>query len=154
MKKALLSFLLSIFVVSLTFAAEKIVYIDTQKVFTESKAGIDLKTALQQKAEKARSEIQSKAATIQQNDQIAMQKLQQEAMEKQQEIQDLQQNAVEKFANFVKEAVEQWAKSKGYELVIDGQAVLYGKQNYDKTDEFLKFLNDKYAKEKPDFMKK
>lgn len=153
MKKFLLTLLFSAFLINFSFSAEKIVYLDTQKVFTQSKAGIDLKTALQQKAEKARAEIQAKASTIKQNDQLAMQQLQQEAMQKQQEIQKLQQKAVENFANFVKKAVEQWAKSKGYELVVDGQAVLYGKENYDKTTEFLKFLDEKYAKEKPDFLK-
>ena len=153
MKKLLFTLLLSVFFVNISFSAEKIVYLDTQKVFTQSKAGIDLKTALQQKAEKARAEIQAKAATVKQNDQIAMQQLQQEAMQKQQEIQKLQQKAVSNFANFVKKSVREWAKSKGYELVIDGQAVLYGKENYDKTAEFLKFLDEKYAKEKPDFLK-
>ena len=153
MKKLLFTLLLSVFFVNISFSAEKIVYLDTQKVFTQSKAGIDLKTALQQKAEKARAEIQAKAATVKQNDQLAMQQLQQEAMQKQQEIQKLQQKAVSNFANFVKKSVREWAKSKGYELVIDGQAVLYGKENYDKTAEFLKFLDEKYAKEKPDFLK-
>ncbi len=153
MKKLLFALLFSVFIINISFSAEKIVYLDTQKVFTQSKAGIDVKTLLQQKAEKARAEIQAKASTVKKNDQLAMQQLQQEAMQKQQEIQKLQQKAVENFANFVKKAVEEWAKSKGYELVIDGQAVLYGKENYDKTAEFLKFLDEKYAKEKPDFLK-
>ncbi|RMD47728.1 MAG: OmpH family outer membrane protein [Aquificota bacterium] len=136
-----------------SFASEKIVFINTQKLFTQSKAGIDLKNAIQKRAEKARSEIQSKAATMNQNDQVAMQKLQQEAIQKQQELQKLQQDAIGKFADFVKKAVEEFAKKNGYELVIDGQAILYGKENYDKTDELIKFLDEKYAKEKPVFIK-
>jgi len=153
MKK--ISFIVLFLLVSLglSLASERIVFVDTQKLFTQSKAGIDLKNAIQEKAEKARSEIQSKAATVNQNDQIAMQKLQQEAMQKQQELQKLQQEAIGKFADFVKKAVEEFAKKNGYELVIDGQAVLYGKENYDKTDELIKFLDEKYAKEKPAFIK-
>ena len=153
MKK--ISFIVLFLLVSLglSLASERIVFVDTQKLFTQSKAGIDLKNAIQEKAEKARSEIQSKAATVNQNDQIAMQKLQQEAMQKQQELQKLQQEAIGKFADFVKKAVEEFAKKNGYELVIDGQAVLYGKENYDKTDELIKFLDEKYAKEKPTFIK-
>ncbi len=152
MKKILSILLTTVFILNFSFAAEKIVYLDTQKVFTQSKAGIDLKNALQKKADELRSEIQAKAATINNKDQLAMQQLQQEAIQKQQEIQRLQQKAVNKFANFVKKAVEEWAKSKGYELVIDGQAVLYSKPEYDKTREFLKYLNEKYAKEKPNFL--
>lgn len=153
MKKFVLS-IFTIFVLAVSsFAEGKIAYIDVQKVFTQSKAGIDLKAKLQSIANKAKSEIQSKAATINQKDQVAMQKLQQEIIQKQQELQKIQQQSVEKFADFVRKSVNEFANKNGYELVVDSQAVLYGKKKYDKTEDFIKYLDNKYQKEKPEFIK-
>ncbi len=139
--------------VSISYAAEKVVYIDMQKIFTQSKAGLDIKSILQKKAEEAKAEIQSKSDLINKNDPKAMQQLQMEAMQKQKELQALQQKLVANFANFIKKAVDGFAKKNGYQLVIDKQAVLSGKENLDKTQQFLQFLDKKYEKEKPDFTK-
>ncbi|RUM47285.1 MAG: hypothetical protein DSY47_07030 [Hydrogenothermus sp.] len=151
MRKAFLSLLLVLTTVLSSIASEKVVYIDIKKVFIQSKAGVDIKNYLQKKADEARNYIQTKASLVDKNNPQAMQELQQEAMKKQQEINELQQRIVNKFTNFIKNAVDEFAKKNGYELVVDKQAVLFGQDKYDKTKEFLTFFDEKYQKEKPKF---
>lgn len=151
MKKFLSLFVLTLFFSIFTYASEKVVYIDIKKVFMESKAGIDVKNYIQKKADEARNYIQTKASLIDRNNPKAMQELQQEAMQKQKEINDLQQRIINKFTNFIKGAITEFAKKNGYELVVDKQAVLFGQDKYDKTKDFLKFFDEKYQKEKPKF---
>jgi len=151
MKRFVFVFLFVLSVFTLSVANEKVVYIDIKKVFMDSKAGIDIKNYLQKKADEARNYIQTKASLIDKNNPQAMQELQQEAMQKQQEINELQQRVVSKFTDFIKNAVDEFAKKNGYELVVDKQAVLFGQDKYDKTKEFLTFFDEKYQKEKPKF---
>ncbi len=151
MTKFLLSLIFALSIVLPSLAKEKVVYIDIKEVFMESKAGIDVKNYIQKKADEARNYIQTKASLANQNDPKAMQELQQEAMQKQQEINELQQRIVTKFTDFIKNAVNEFAKKNGYELVVDKQAVLFGQDKYDKTKDFLKFFDEKYQKEKPKF---
>ena len=151
MRKAFLSLLLVLTTVLSSIASEKVVYIDMKKVFIQSKAGVDIKNYLQKKADEAKNYIQTKASLVDKNNPQAMQELQQEAMKKQQEINKLQQRMLNKFTNFIKNAVHEFAKKNGYELVVDKQAILFGQDKYDKTKEFLTFLDEKYQKEKPKF---
>jgi len=151
MKKFTLAFFVFMAIFVNVFAGEKVVFVDTQKVFTQSKAGVDIKNMLEKKAEEAKNYIQTKASLVNQNDPKAMQELQQEAMKKQQELQQLQQRVVSKFAEFIKSSLNEFAKQKGYQIVVDKQAVLYGKEKYDITDEFLQYINKKYETQKPKF---
>ena len=48
----------------------------------------------------------------------------------------------------IETVVNSFAKDKGYDLVIDGQAVLYGVESADLTDPILTILNNRYAKKK------
>ena len=48
--------------------------------------------------------------------------------------------------NLVQKNLDAFAKAKNYSLILDKQAVLYGKPELDKTDEFLKFFDSNYEK--------
>ncbi|MFN3787131.1 MAG: OmpH family outer membrane protein, partial [Sulfurihydrogenibium azorense] len=50
------------------------------------------------------------------------------------------------FMKLVQDNLESFAKEKNYSLIVDKQAVLYGKPELDKTQEFLNYFDSKYEK--------
>ena len=136
MKKVLLSVLLLMFTVSLSFA-QQIVFIDIKTIVEKSEAG-----------KEAQKFIETKAKLIKQGDMKAQQELQQLAQQKQQELVKRRQEIIQDFMGKVEEALNKFAKKNNFLLVLDKQAVLYGKPELDKTDEFLKFFNEEYKKGK------
>ncbi len=49
----------------------------------------------------------------------------------------------------IETVVSSFAKEKGFDLILNGQAVLYGIEAADVTDQVLVILNDRYAKKHP-----
>ncbi len=133
-------FLLSVFITSFSIAAEKIAVIDIQKVVQESVAGKEAQQILEKQARMAQQEVQTKA---QQKGQEEAQAL---AVQKQQELMQKRQELIEKFMKKVQNTLEKFSKENGYKLVFDKQSILYSKDIYDKTDEFIKFFNKEYSK--------
>ncbi len=133
-------FLLSVFITSFSIAAEKIAVIDIQKVVQESVAGKEAQQILEKQARIAQQEVQAKA---QQKGQEEAQAL---AVQKQQELMQKRQELIEKFMKKVQNTLEKFSKENGYKLVFDKQSILYSKDIYDKTDEFIKFFNKEYSK--------
>ncbi len=147
MKKVLLSVLLLMFTVSLSFA-QQIVFIDIKTIVEKSEAGKQAQAILEKEAKEAQKFIETKAKLIKQGDMKAQQELQQLAQQKQQELVKRRQEIIQDFMGKVEEALNKFAKKNNFLLVLDKQAVLYGKPELDKTDEFLKFFNEEYKKGK------
>ncbi len=140
MLKHLYLFVLSVFIFSLATAGEKLAVIDIQKVVEQSKAGKEAQQLLEKQARMAQQEIQAKAqAGNQQEAQALAAKKQQELMQKRQEL-------IEKFMDTVQKALEKFAKQNGYQIVLDKQAVLYNKPEFDKTQDFINFFDKEYSK--------
>ncbi len=135
-----LSVLFFLFSFSMSLAAETIAVIDIQKVVQESAAGKEAQKILEKQARMAQQEVQAKAQ------QSGQQEAQALAVQKQQELMQKRQELIEKFMKKVQEALEKFSKQKGYKLVFDKQAILYSKDVYDKTEEFIKFFNKEYSK--------
>ncbi len=147
MFKTVSSLILSLFIFSFSFAVgEKLVYINVQKIINESAAGKDAQKVLEEAAKKAQAMLEAKAKSIPKTDQKAQQELQMLAAQKQQEILQKRQEIADKFMKLVQDALDRFAKQKGYLLVVDKQTVLYGKPNLDKTEEFLAYFNAQYKK--------
>ena len=49
----------------------------------------------------------------------------------------------------IEAVVSAFAKEKGFDLVLNDQAVLYGTEGLDITDQVLGILNERYAKKRP-----
>lgn len=100
---------------------------------------------LEDAGKKAQAEVEAKQKTLK-NDQKSQEEFQAFAIGKQQEILKKRDELLQKFMKLVQENLESYSKSKGYSIVIDKQAVLYGKSELDKTDEFLKYFDANYEK--------
>jgi len=133
---------LSVFIFSFANAVEKIAVIDIQKVVEQSKAGKEAQQLLEKQARMAQQEIQAKAQAGNQQEAQAL------AAKKQQELMQKRQQLIERFMNTVQNALRSYAKQRGYQLVLDKQAILYNKPEFDKTEDFINFFNKEYAKGK------
>lgn len=155
-------------------AKSDIVYINQDTLLTKYAYVKDMTGRLEAKGKAAQADLQSKGQAFQrevaeyQKDQATMaadarQATEQRLQRKNQELQAYQQNAgaqvqqdqgaeqaklYEKISDFVK----QYAKDKGYKLVLTYQKgnanMLYGDPSLDITADVLKGLNDAYAKDK------
>ncbi|WP_456465202.1 OmpH family outer membrane protein [Persephonella sp.] len=132
--------ILILFVSFTSYAEEKIVYVDIQKVVTSSKAGISAQAELESQAKKFKEEIEKKQKAGESQAQI-----QAFAEEKQKELMEKRQEIAEKFMKTLQKAITEYSKSKGYKLVLDKNSLLYGKPELDVTDDFLKFFDEKYS---------
>ena len=128
------------FVSFISYAGEKIVYVDIQKVVTSSKAGISAQAELESQAKKFKEEIEKKQKAGESQTQI-----QAFAEEKQKELLKKRQEIAEKFMKTLQKAIAEYSKSKGYKLVLDKNSLLYGKPELDVTDDFLKYFDEKYS---------
>ncbi|MBK3332415.1 OmpH family outer membrane protein [Persephonella atlantica] len=129
-----------LFAISFSFASEKIVFIDIQKIVTSSKAGISAQAELEAQAKRFKEEIEKKQKAGESPSQI-----QAFAEEKQRELMEKRQKVAQKFMKTLQKAITEYSKSKGYKLVLDKNSLLYGKPELDVTDDFLKFFDEKYS---------
>ncbi|WP_297890463.1 OmpH family outer membrane protein [Sulfurihydrogenibium sp.] len=146
MKKVLGSFLVAVFLILSGFAkAADIVFIDVQTIVNNSKAGKDAQSLLEESGKKAQAEVEARQKTVKQ-DQKSQEEFQAFAIQKQQEVLKRRDELLSQFMKLVQENLESFAKEKNYNLIIDKQAVLYGKPELDKTQEFLTYFDSKYEK--------
>ncbi|MBX0311148.1 MAG: OmpH family outer membrane protein [Sulfurihydrogenibium sp.] len=132
----------------LTFTLAKaadIVFVDVPTIVNNSKAGRDAQKLLEEVGKKAQAEIEAKQKTLKQ-DQKSQEEFQAFAIQKQQEVLKRRDELLGQFMNLVQKNLDAFAKAKNYSLILDKQAVLYGKPELDKTDEFLKFFDSNYEK--------
>lgn len=143
--RKVLAFFFSIFVLFGYSKAVEVVYIDVQTIVNQSKAGRDAQSVLEEIGKKAQAEVDAKQKTLK-NDQKSQEEFQAFAIGKQQEVLKKRDELFQKFMKIFQESLESYGKSKGYSVIIDKQAVLYGKQELDKTEEFLKYFDASYEK--------
>jgi outer membrane protein len=130
---------------TLAKAAEDIVFVDVPAIVNNSKASKDAQKLLEEAGKKAQAEIEAKQKTLNQ-DQKSQEEFQAFAIQKQQEVLKRRDELLGQFMNLVQKNLDAFAKARNYSLILDKQAVLYGKPELDKTDEFLKFFDSNYEK--------
>jgi outer membrane protein len=155
-------------------AKSEIVYINQDTLLTKYNYVKDMTARLEAKGKAAQADLQSKGQAFQrevaeyQKDQATMaadarQATEQKLQRKQQELQAYQQNTGAQVQNDqgaeqvklyekISEFVKQYAKDKGYKLVLTYQKgnanLLYGDASLDITADVVKGLNDAYTKDK------
>ena len=151
-----------------------IVYVNSDTLLTRYDYFKDMSKRLEEKGKAAQSDLQSKGlayqrevADYQKNAQTMSadqrQSTEQRLGRKQQELQAYSQNANAQFQNEsaaenqklydkVADFVKQYAKEKGYKMVLTyskaNPTVLYGDPSLDVTADVVKRLNDAYSKDK------
>lgn len=146
MKKLLaLSVVVLALILSGVSKAADIVFIDVQTIVNTSKAGKDAQSLLEEAGKKAQAEVEAKQKTLKQ-DQKSQEEFQAFAIQKQQEVLKRRDELLSQFMKLVQESLESFAKEKNHNLIVDKQAVLYGKPELDKTQEFLNYFDAKYEK--------
>jgi outer membrane protein len=152
---------------------EAIVYVNSDSLLSKYNYVKDVNKTLNDKGNAAKAEVQSRrdnlqrevaeyqknASTMAANDrQTTEQRLQREGQAEQAyeqntsaEIQDAQAKATAKLDDKIAEYVKQYAKDKGYKMVLtyskNGSSVIYGDPSLDVTADVVKGLNDAYAKD-------
>lgn len=99
-------------------------------------------------ASKAKADIEKKIVDVQNKFISGQQKLRAEAMRSQQDLSDLEARLLKAQTADIRKRVGEYAESKGYDLVVDSQAAVFGKKNFDITDEVLKAMGVDPAKAK------
>ncbi|NPA12421.1 MAG: OmpH family outer membrane protein [Aquificae bacterium] len=140
MFKFLRLFLPLLFLVSLSYGKEAVVYIDMQKVAESSKAGLSIQSELKAMVENLKKEIEKKKKEGATDTQI-----QAFIQEKQKELNQRRNQLIQKFMTNLQKALGEYAKQKGYKLILTKEIILYGKPQLDKTQDFIKFFDKKYG---------
>jgi Skp family chaperone for outer membrane proteins len=99
-------------------------------------------------AAKAKSDIEKKIVDVQNRFIAAQQKLRAEAMRSQQDLGDLESRLLKAQTADIRKRVKEFAEAKGYDMVLDSQAAVFGKKSFDVTDEILKAMGVDPAKAK------
>ncbi len=141
MFRKLLTVLVFLSFIGISTAGDEIVYIDIQKVVSESTAGKEAQSLLENEAKEFQKELQKKQEAGE-----SQTELQAFAAEKQQELMKKRQELAEKFMSLLQQNILKFSKEKGYALVVDKQSLLYANPKYDKTEEFLQYFNKNYKK--------
>ncbi len=141
MFRKLLTVLVFLSFIGISTAGDEIVYIDIQKVVSESTAGKEAQSLLENEAKEFQKELQKKQEAGE-----SQTELQAFAAEKQQELMKKRQDLAEKFMSLLQQNILKFSKEKGYALVVDKQSLLYANPKYDKTEEFLQYFNKNYKK--------
>ncbi|MCF7873225.1 MAG: OmpH family outer membrane protein [Candidatus Omnitrophica bacterium] len=145
------------------FAADlKIGYVDTIEVFNEYQRTKEQDKQLEAKKEKAQESLKTKEKEIQkiQSKLEVLKEDQKEAeraklQEKMQEYRDIRQKEftdikkerdemMKEIIDDIDQTVKNYAKKNNYDLVVNGNSVLYGIESKDLTDKILKIINNKY----------
>lgn len=166
-RRIIVGMVLSFLLVPNIWAAEKqfrIAYVNFIKVLNEYKKTEDYQNILENKAEekdkvlrakmKELKEVQNKLSTLKgaakKKEEEKFKKLSKEYRKLQREITvDLSKERnerLEEIANDIKKVIEEYAKKKGFDLVVTEMSVLYGDKKLDITDEILKMVNSRYKK--------
>ncbi len=140
----------------------KIGYVDTIEVFNEYQRTKDQDAQLEKKKEQAQSNLEAKEKEIQKiqsrlevlkegEQEKEREKLQEEMQEyreiRQKEFTDIKKERDEMMKdiiNDIDQTVKDYAKENKYDLIINGNSVLYGRQDKDLTATILKIINKKY----------
>ncbi len=156
-----------------TPATASIVYINSDTLLARYSYVKDVNKKMNDKGQSAKAAVQSRRDNLQREvaeyqknastmpadqRQATEQRLQREGQEEQAyeqntsaELQDEQAKATGKLDDKVAEFVKQYAKAKGYKMVLTyaktGSNVLYGDPSLDITADVLKGLNDAYTKD-------
>ncbi len=142
MFRFIFSFLAVFFLFSASIAGN-VAFIDMQKVIKESDAGKEIQSTLDKKVQELKKEIEKKQSSGEDQ-----QKLQKFMLEKQRELNELRQKLADKFMKTLENAVKEFSKKYGYDLILDKTPIVYGNKSLNKTAEFLKFFNEYYKKHK------
>ncbi len=152
---------------------EQIVYINSDTLSKNYSYVKDMDKRLTDKSNAAKSDLQSKGVAFQREvvdyqknagtmpadqRQTTEQRLEREKQELETyqqnasaEVQDAQQKEMVKLYDKISDFVKQYAKEKGYKLVLtyskNNTSMLYGDPSLDVTADVVKQLNDAYAKE-------
>ncbi|MGN6178632.1 MAG: OmpH family outer membrane protein [Mucilaginibacter sp.] len=152
---------------------EAIVYVNSDSLLSKYNYVKDVNKKLNDKGSAAKAEVQSRRDALQRElaeyqknastmpadqRQTTEQRLQREGQAEQAyeqntsaEIQDEQAKATGKLDDKIAEYVKQYAKEKGYKMVLtyskNGSSVIYGDPSLDITADIVKGLNDAYAKD-------
>ena len=148
----------------LSEAAElKMGYVNIAKVFDSYQRTKDSGQVLEQKGKQKQAELEGRFGELKKlrenlellNDQARDAKSK-ELEEKSDEFQRLKtksereivhdRNQIAKeIMGEIEQVIKEYAKAKGFSLILDQRSLVYGQEAYDVTGEVLQFLNDRYA---------
>jgi outer membrane protein len=167
MGKRLLVVLALIFILgSNVRAAEKFAYINLEKVFNEYQKTKDEEAKLTEEGKQKQKEIDAKIKEIDKLredmellNEKEKEKRKAEIEKKMQELRQFDRQAradlmrkrdaiIREILTEIDNAIKEYGKSKGYTLIFNSRALLYKDEKLDITDEIIKYLNNKYKKEK------
>ncbi|MCQ9205513.1 MAG: OmpH family outer membrane protein [Omnitrophica bacterium] len=144
----------------------KIGYVNIIKVFNEYQKTKDYEAQLNEKKKKVEKKLSKKREEIEKlNSKLSLLKEEekneyqdkiQEKIKEHQEIAreaqvDMKKIVIEQMTEIKKDMdkiIENYAKKKGFNLIVDGNSVLYAAKAMDVTEDILKISNKQYKKKK------
>lgn len=160
----LAAFVLSGALLQNAFAADNIAYVDLATVFDGYEKTKDYDVTLEQAQKEKQEEIDSKVESIKEmQDKLDLlneeekQSKQEEIYELTRDLQEFQRTAetdlteqrnerLKEVLQDIQDVVEEIAKQKNYDYILNDRVLLYGKETLDISQDVLKQLNDNYKK--------
>lgn len=144
----------------------KIGYVNLAKIFDEYQRTKESNQVLEQKGQRKQTELEGRANELKKmrdgldllNDQAKQTKTK-ELEEKSDDFQQLktktqrellrERNVIAKgILDEIEQGIQDYAKTNGFSVILDGRSLVYGQDAFDVTDEVAKLLNDRYASKK------
>jgi outer membrane protein len=173
MRKTVILLALAISIISCNKTSEtkefKTAYIDTSKLMEESTEAKDIEAKYKDKSKVMGSQLEAEVARFKQeaasfkqnaiaNGQAWAQQKGAELQQREQELSYAQQGMLRQLqeesgtemdtlVKTYKKIIKDFGKEKGYDYIYgtgDAQSILYAKDSYDLTKDFIKIVNDKY----------
>ncbi|MFO8053081.1 MAG: OmpH family outer membrane protein [Candidatus Omnitrophota bacterium] len=137
-------------------------YVNTIEVFNEYQRTKEQDKQLEEKKEKVKEGLEAKEKEIQniqsklevlkegkkKAEEAKLQKKMQEYRDmRQKELTDIKKERDEMMKDIIadiEQTVEDYAKKNNYDLIVNGNSVLYGAKSKDLTNKILKIINKKY----------
>ena len=170
MKKYLICLTVLVLAVSFSFTCfskdSKIGYVDVIKVFNEYEKTKNYEKDLDRKKKEVEEELSEKREIIEKmSSKLSLlkdeerEKEQEKIREKVREYQEIGRGAeldmkkivIEQMTEMKEDMdkiIEKYAKKNGFNLIVDGNSVLYGNKAMDVTSDILKISNKQYRKKK------
>jgi outer membrane protein len=166
MRKLILLTVGIIFVSGMVWAGERFACVNLEKVFNEYQKTKDEEEKLTAEGKQKQAQIDAKLKEIDklkgEMDLLSDKEKEKKKKELDKKMDELRQfdrqaradlmrkrdTIIREILDEIDQGIQEYAKSKGYTIIFNSKALLYKQDKLDITDEVIKYLNNKYKKEK------
>jgi len=146
LKSVFIAFIFSLSILNIS-VGEEIYYINTAQSLQQSELGKIAEQIVKQEETKLRKKYKFDIKKLQSGQQVSEEEIRNyltyNAM-----VNKLIKKVSENTQRIIKEKINKFAQAKGYNIIVAEVSVVYSNDKYNKTKEFINFINREVAKNK------